>query len=108
MSILSNRGHLEPAEGRRRRRTKPRVAQLASATPRVGVCLLRYGDTEPAAQDLHGGPASGIEGHVPLSGSQRDLYRAVSAATAAGGGALPQSAAAECESRYRRDHVHRV
>src|SRR4029077_16379408 len=64
------------------------------------VCLLRYGDTESAAQDLHGGPASGIEGYVLLPGSKRDLYRAVSAATAAGSGALPWSAAAKCESRY--------
>ncbi len=67
--------------------------------PRLVVCLLRYGDTEPAAQNLHGGPASGIESHIPLSGSERDLYRAVSAATAAGGGALPWGAAAERESR---------
>ena len=37
------------------------------------VCLPRYGDTKPAAQDLHGGPASGIEGHVPLSGSE-EIY----------------------------------
>ena len=59
---------------------------------RLMVCLPRYGDTEPVAQDLHGGPASGVEGHVPLSGSEGDLYRAVSAATAAGGGALPRSA----------------
>src|SRR5579863_2266227 len=67
---------------------------------RIMICLLRYGDSEAAAQSLFVGFTSGPEGHISLSGSQGDLYRAVSFAAAAGSRALSRGATAERESRY--------
>src|SRR5271156_2156327 len=62
------------------------------------LCLPRHGDAEPVAQSLSDRPSTGVEGHVPVSGSQGNLYRAISHGAAAGGGALPRGAAAERES----------
>src|SRR6202030_1161103 len=59
-----------------------------------------------AAQNLPLGPAPGSECYLSLPGSEGDLYRTVSVAAAAGGGALSRGAAAERESRYQRDHVY--
>src|SRR3984957_16285521 len=70
------------------------------------VSYLHHGLAELAAQSVSCRPAAGVEGHVPLPGSQGNLHRAVSSGAAAGGGALSRGAATERKSRHRRDHVH--
>src|SRR5204863_9468314 len=80
---------------------KPRAGEPAPQQTCDVIFLTRYGDTEPVAQDLYGGPASGAERHFPLSGSEGNLYRAVSAGAAPGGGAISWGATPKCKSRYQ-------
>src|SRR5580692_7565186 len=56
-----------------------RAGGPVSARGRLMVCLRRHGNAESASQNLPRRSAAGIEDHVPLSGSQGNLYRAVSA-----------------------------
>src|SRR5580658_7104733 len=75
---------------------------------RLMVCLLRHGDSQAAAQSLPVGLTSGTECYVSLSGPEGDLYRTISSPAPAGSRTLSRRTAAECESRYQRDHVHRL
>src|SRR5205807_2712128 len=80
---------------------RPRAGAPAPHQTCDMIFFTRYGDTEPAAQNLYGGPASGAECHFPLPGSQRNLYRAVSARASAGRGAISWGAPLKCKSRYQ-------